>query len=122
MEANFNCANKILFGTRMMNNVRKYGFMPDEIFSEKNRTAEEGSLSKVLFYDVIRQSRLSAGISSVDVDNCYDRVSHAIASLVFRSFGVPKEAACAMLKTIQEMKFFPPHCIWRFVGVCWGTC
>ena len=106
MEADFNCTNKIVYGTRMMNNVRKYGFMPDEIFSEKNRTAEEGSLSKVLFYDVVRQSRLSAGISSVDADNCYDRVSHAIAALVFCSFGVSKESACAMLKTIQEMKFF----------------
>ena len=53
MEADFNCANKILYGTRMLNNVRKYGFMPDEVFSEKNRTAEEGSLSKALFYDVV---------------------------------------------------------------------
>ena len=106
MEADFNCANKIVYGTRMMANVRKYGFMPDEIFSEKNRTAEEGSLAKVLFYDVVRQSRLAAGISSVDADNCYDRVSHAIASLVFRSFGVSQEASAAMLRTIQEMKFF----------------
>ena len=75
MEADFNCANKIIYGTRMLNNVRKYGFMPDEVFSERNRMAEEGSLSKVLFYDIVRQSRLSAGISSVDADNCYDRVS-----------------------------------------------
>jgi hypothetical protein len=106
MEADFNCTNKIIYGTRMLNNVRKFGFMPDEIFSERNRTAVEGSLSKVLFYDIVRQSRLSAGISSVDADNCYDRVSHAIASLVFRSFGVSQEASGAMLKSIQEMKFF----------------
>jgi len=106
MEADFNCANKIIYGSRMLDNVRRYGFMPDEIFSERNRTAEEGSLSKVLFYDVVRQSRLSAGISSVDADNCYDRVSHAIASLVFRSFGVSQEATGAMLQTIQDMKFF----------------
>ena len=42
----------------------------------------------------------------MDADNCYNRVSHAIASLVFHSFGVSKEASGAMLKTIQEMKFF----------------
>ncbi len=106
MEADFNCTNKIIFGMRMLNNVREYGLMPDEIFSERNQTAEEGSLMKVLFYDVVRQSRLSAGISSVDADNCYDRVSHAIASLVFCSFGVSQEASGAMLKTTQDMKFF----------------
>ena len=42
----------------------------------------------------------------MDVDNCYGRVAHAVASLVLRSFGVAKEATGAMLKTIQEMKIF----------------
>jgi hypothetical protein len=102
MEADFNCINKILFGYRLLRNVRRYGFMPDKIFSKQNWTAEEGTLSKVLFYDIVRQTTLSAGISSVDADNCYDRVSHAIAMLVFCSFGASKEATGAMLKTIQE--------------------
>lgn len=53
-----------------------------------------------------KQSCLPAGISSVDAENCSDRVLHAIASLVFRSFGVLNEATGAMLKTIQDMKFF----------------
>jgi hypothetical protein len=90
----------------MLNMVGLNGFMPDEIFSECNCTAEEGTLLKVLFYDVVWQTRSAAGISSVDADNCYDRLSHAIASLVFRSFGVSKEATGAMLKMIQEMNFF----------------
>jgi hypothetical protein len=80
--------------------------MPDEFFSKRNRTAEEGTLAKVLFYDIVRQNRLSAGISSVDADNCYDRVLHAIALLVLCSFGASQEATGAMLKMIQEMKFF----------------
>ncbi len=86
--------------------------MPAEIFSEQNRTAEEGSLVKTLFYDVVRQSQLSAGISSVDADNCYDHVSHTIASLVFRSLGVLKEVTGAMLKTIKEMNFL----LWTAYG------
>jgi hypothetical protein len=80
--------------------------MPDEIFSKQNWTAEEGTLAKVLFYDIMRQTKLSVGISSVDADNCYDRVLHAIASLVFCSFGASQEATGVMLMTIQEMKFF----------------
>ena len=106
MEADFNCINKILFGYRLLWNVHGYGFMLDEIFSKRNRTAEEGTLAKVLFYDIVQQTRLSAGIRSVVADNCYNRVLHAIALLVFCSFGASQEATGAMLKIIQEMKFF----------------
>ena len=112
VEADFNCINKINYGNRMLNRVRQASLMLDEIFSERNRTAEEGSFTKILFYDIAWQSCLLAGISSVDADNCYDRVSHAIASMVFCSFRVSKEATGAMLKTIQEMKFF----LWTAFG------
>ena len=80
--------------------------MPKEIFSEKNKMADNGTLTKVLAYDIIRQSRRPAGIALVDADNCYDRIAHAIASIIFLSFGVPTAAAESMLTTIQEMKFF----------------
>ncbi len=68
--------------------------------------ADDGTLTKVLTYDIIRQTRKTAGIASVDADNCYDQIAHAVASLVFQAFGVPLSAAKAMLTTIQEMKFF----------------
>ena len=79
MEADFNCANKLLYGSRMLNIVREHGRMPEEIFSERNRMADDGTLAKVLFYDVVRQARRPAGLSLVDADNCYDRITHAIA-------------------------------------------
>ena len=106
MEADFNCANKILYGVRMLDIARKYKLMPDEIFSEKNRTAEDGTLGKTLFYDLVRQSRRPAGLSSVDAENCYDRIAHSITSLIIQAFGMPTEAVGSMLKTIQDMKFF----------------
>ena len=56
MEADFNSANKIIYGNRMMDVVRQHGYMPEEIYSEKGKTADDGSLAKVLFYDVTRQS------------------------------------------------------------------
>ena len=52
-----NKANKIIYGERMMNNIRKYHLMPEEIFSERNRTADDGALAKILFFDVGRQLR-----------------------------------------------------------------
>ena len=68
--------------------------------------ADDGSLAKVLFYDIVQQLRLPAGLASVDAANCYDSIGHAIVSLIFQAFGVSKEAVVSMLETIEEMKFF----------------
>ncbi len=106
MEADFNGANKTVFGIRMLANTRKHNIMPKEIFSERNKMADDGTLTKVLAYDIIHQTKRSAGIASVEADNCYDRIAHAIASLVFQSLGVPPAEVESMLTTIQEMKFF----------------
>ena len=67
---------------------------------------DDGTLAKVLLFDVVRQFRLPAGLSSVDAANCYGSVAHTIAALTFRAFGVPKEAVQVMLKTIEEMMYF----------------
>ena len=106
MEANFNFANKKIYGGRMSDNVRKYNLMPEEIFSERNRMADDGNLEKVLFYDIVRQLRVSAGISSVDAANGYDSISHEIASLIFQAFGLLEKDIETMLTEIEEMKYF----------------
>ena len=106
MEADFNTVNKLIYGNRMLDNIRRHRLMCEEIYSEKNRMADDGGLAKVLFYDVVRQARVSAAIASVDAANCYDRIAHAIASLVFQACGVPRSAVTSMLEAIQNMKFF----------------
>ena len=106
MEADYNANNKEVFGVNMMENVCRRGLMMEEIFSEVGKTAEDGELAKVLFYDIIRQCQLLAAISSGDATNCYDSIAHAIISLIFQVCGVPAEGVTAMLLAIQEMKYF----------------
>ena len=106
MEADFNAANKIVYGNQMIANSRKYKLTPEDIFSEINRMADDGVLAKILFYDIVRQQRVPSGIASVDAAICYDRVAHSIASLVFQSFGFGEKSVTAMLEAIEEIKFF----------------
>ena len=58
MEADLNHSNKEIFGFRMLENARKYGFIPEEVYSERGKTADDGTLAKVLFQDFVRQTRL----------------------------------------------------------------
>ncbi len=83
MEVDFNAINKIIYGDRMMKHVRKHNQMPEEIFSKKNRMADDGTLCKTLFYNITRQAQVPAAIAFIDASNCYNRIAHAIASLVF---------------------------------------
>jgi hypothetical protein len=68
--------------------------------------ADNGTLSKTLFCNLTRQARAPAAIASADASNCYDRIAHAMASLVFQAFGVPAMAVESMLGAIKNMKFF----------------
>ena len=69
MEADFNFSNKVIYGVRMIDNARKWGFVLEEIYSKKNKMADDSSLAKVLFFYVTRQLRLSAELGSVDAAN-----------------------------------------------------
>jgi hypothetical protein len=80
--------------------------MLEEVYSERNQLADDGTLSKILFYDIVLQLRHSAGPASVDANNCYNRIAHPMASMVFQLFGVPTPAIESILRTIQDMKFY----------------
>ena len=49
MEAEVNHSNKEIFGFRMRDSARKCGFIPEEVYSERVKTADDGTLAKVLF-------------------------------------------------------------------------
>jgi hypothetical protein len=80
--------------------------MPEEINSKRNRLADDGTLSKILFYVIVRQLQRPAGLGLVYADNCYNRIAHPMASMVFQSFGVPTSATESILTMIQNMEFY----------------
>jgi hypothetical protein len=78
MEADFNAMNKWVCGVCMLHEARKYKLIPEEIFSKKNCTADDGGLAKTLFYDIVQQTRLPVVIALVDASNYYNLIAHAI--------------------------------------------
>jgi hypothetical protein len=77
--------------------------MSDEIYSKKKWMADNGVITKTLFFDIVRQARTPAAIASVDASNCYDIIAHTIASLVFQAFGVLELAIESILGMIENM-------------------
>jgi hypothetical protein len=97
MEANFNATNKTVYGIRMLADVQKYKLMPEEVYSKRNRLADDGTLTKILFFDIAHQLRRVAGLALVDADNCYNRIAQPMASMIFQAFGISTPADASML-------------------------
>ena len=106
MEADFNFHNKLILGKRMMDLACRHGMVPEEIYSKKERTAEDAVLHQVLAYDIARQKRTPLKMALVDAAQCYNRTAHGIAALSMRAAKVPENSIYCMLKPIQEMEFF----------------
>ena len=49
MEAEFNFVNKTIYGGIMLDNVKKYNLVPEEIFGERNIIADDGTLARVYY-------------------------------------------------------------------------
>ena len=76
IETDFADTNKEIFGTRMIPNVGRHIFMPEEIFSNKGRTSDYGTLAKALCFELERQSRRLGSLGAIDASNCFNSITH----------------------------------------------
>jgi hypothetical protein len=107
MEADFNYANKTIFGQRMMLFADDRGLVAEECLGNHSfHDATEVALNHQLFCDITRQKCYSAAIGCVDLEQCFDCIAHSIASLCAQQWGVPIQAIVCLLTTIQLMVFF----------------
>ena len=101
IEADFNFHNKLILVQRMMELARQHGMVPEEVYSEEGKTAEDAILHQVLIYDLARQLQRPLLVSLVDASQCYDRIAHAMAALTLRAYKVHQSSVLAMLHPIQ---------------------
>ena len=107
MEADFNFANKLFFGYRMMQQAKLMEAIPWEIAgSQKAHHAIDVALNRCLIWDALCLMRLKGIISLVDAATCYDRMAHAIISFCTQWLGMPKAVIESLLHTIHWMRFY----------------
>ena len=83
------------------------GLVPNETYSKKEKTPEDAILQQVLVYDIARQLRRPLVIASVDVVQCYNRIAHAVVSLMLRAYTIRQSSVASMLTSIQSMNYYP---------------
>ena len=104
-ESDFNHNNKFL-GRSMMQHMVEKGFIAEEQYSTTGKKCIDHVLNRHLYFDNIRYKKTSGAMSAVDLKSCYDRVSHAPATLAMCSYGICPDPIISMFKTIQHMKYY----------------
>ena len=61
MEADCNHSNKKVVGVRTLENAKKCAFVPEEVDSERNKTAHDWTLAKVILLDVVNNQECRQG-------------------------------------------------------------
>jgi hypothetical protein len=104
-EADFNYLNKYVFAKQMMDKAFEADIIPPEQFAKKGSQANQGVLASVLFCDISRTQHKTAAVVGADLADCFDSVTHTIASIALQSFKVRVEMVAMMLTVIQKMSW-----------------
>ena len=89
-----------------MDLARQHDMIPENIFSEKGKTAEDAILQQVLVYNIARQLKRHLVVASVDVAQCYDRVSYTMTIITLRAYKVRQSLVMGMLQPIRNMEYY----------------
>jgi hypothetical protein len=88
----------------MMKDGKSYEHLGREKYgSRKGKNAIEQALNNILSIDLIRQARMDAPMCSNDAKSCYDRIVHAIASILMQQQNVPESACICVFTTMQNL-------------------
>ena len=89
LEADFNTLNKIVFNTKLMPSLERTNSIPYEIIGERRgQSSLHVALNKKLVCDISNQQKQPMVVISANASNCYDRITHPIASQACQHFGL----------------------------------
>ena len=81
------------------------GLLPrEQAGGRKHQRADIVCACKTLMWDIVRQKRIPASLSSVDATTCYDRILYSVALLCTLKWGIAFNAMICMLHCLLMME------------------
>ena len=105
MEADLNAGSFIHFVTRMMNSTAlQHNLIPASQYSKKGSRATEAAILKILYFDILRQTRQPGVFFASDLHQCFDRMTHPVCSLASQRLDVHPNVIKYMFTPMHQMK------------------
>ena len=80
VEADYNCALKIMYAYRLMSNAEAAGVSSDQWGGRANRDAPTCATRKALVFESARIMKTPVGFGSADKASCFDRMTSELAT------------------------------------------
>ena len=88
VEADFNCALKIVYSERLIKNAEDAGISADQWGGRKNRDAIACATCRRLTWDYINIRKVTAFVGAADAASCFDRVDRPYVTVVSQKKGM----------------------------------
>jgi hypothetical protein len=104
-QGDFNYLNNYI-GRHMMKDGEAYEKLTWEQYgSREGKNAIDQALNKVLSFYLIRQAQMDAAMCANDAKSCYDRIVHAIASILMQHQNLPASACICVFTTLHNLHY-----------------
>ena len=106
VEADFNCALKILYSGRLMANAETAGISPDQWGGRKNRDAITCVTCGLLVFESARIMKQTIAACSADAASCFGRVRSAYASVLCTKKRMTKTCCKCASQVVRNLRHF----------------
>ena len=105
LEADMNWLLRFLWGRKLDRHALVEGVYNEAQFASPGKLCISAILNKVLFFDLLRQSRQYGALSDNDATAAFDRVLPALCVVTCRQLGMPKQAQRFFFKLLRQMEY-----------------
>ena len=96
---------RTLWGRRLDRHALQEGVYNEAQFASPGKLCISAILNKVIFFDILRQSRQMGALMDNDATAAIDRVLPALCVLTCRQLGMPKQAQRFFFKILRQMEY-----------------
>jgi len=105
LEADMNWLLRFLWGRKLNHHARKEGVYHHSQFAVPGKLCGSAILNKVLYFDMLCQTRQCGALMDNDATAAFDRVLPALCVVTCRQLGMPKEAQRFFFRLLRQMEF-----------------
>ena len=105
LEADMNWLLRFLWGRQLDRHAMDAGVYNEAQFASPGKLCQSAIVNKVLFFDLLRQTKQYGALMDNDATAAFDRVLPALCVVTCRQLGMPKSAQRFFFKILRQMVY-----------------
>ena len=105
LEADMNWLHRFLWGRKLNHHALKAGAYHHSQFAVPGKLCGSAILNRVLYFDMLRQTKQCGALMDNDATAAFDRVLPALCVVTCRQLGMPKEAQRFFFRILRQMEY-----------------